>query len=82
MKPLKWKRADKTFSKINGIIKSLGAVLFKAIPQLKVDVHEPDFIVRVEIRENTYIYRKLSGGLPVGSNGKATLISGDSPVAG
>ncbi|NLK69002.1 MAG: tRNA 4-thiouridine(8) synthase ThiI [Clostridiaceae bacterium] len=83
------KRADKTFPlKSMELSSQLGAVLLKAIPQLKVDVHEPDFIVRVEIRENTYIYtEKIPSvrGLPVGSNGKATLlISGgiDSPVAG
>ena len=83
------KRADKTFPlKSMELSSQLGAVLLKAIPQLKVDVHEPDFIVRVEIRENPYIYtEKIPSvrGLPVGSNGKATLlISGgiDSPVAG
>ena len=55
---------------------------------LKVDVHEPDFLLRVELRENVHIYSdviKGPGGMPIGSNGKAMLLlSGgiDSPVAG
>ncbi len=83
------KRADKTFPlKSMDFSSHLGAVLLKEIPQLKVDVHNPDFIVHVEIREYTYVYSEIIpsvNGLPVGSNGRATLlISGgiDSPVAG
>lgn len=54
---------------------------------LSVDVHEPDVLVNVEIRNVAYIYSKVipgPGGLPVGTNGKAvSLLSGgiDSPVA-
>jgi len=66
----------------------LGAHILENIPALKVDVHNPSFILYVEIRENTYIYSEIvpaNGGLPVGTNGKAVLLlSGgiDSPVAG
>lgn len=65
----------------------LGGVLLDAFPGLKVDVHNPDVLVRVEIRERIYIYSKTipgPGGMPVGTAGKAmVLLSGglDSPVA-
>lgn len=54
---------------------------------LSVDVHKPDVMIDVEIRDSVYIYSKIipgPGGLPVGTNGKAVaLLSGgiDSPVA-
>ncbi len=54
---------------------------------LSVDVHNPDVMIDVEIRDSVYIYSKIipgPGGLPVGTNGKAVaLLSGgiDSPVA-
>lgn len=66
----------------------LGGVLLDAFPELKVDVHKPDFELNVEIREKIYIYSEIipgPGGMPVGTNGKAMLLlSGgiDSPVAG
>lgn len=65
-----------------------GAVLLDAFPELKVDVHKPEVMVNIELRDNIYIYSvKIPGpgGLPVGTNGKAMLLlSGgiDSPVAG
>lgn len=65
----------------------LGGVLLDEFPGLKVDVHNPDVLVRVEIRERIYIYSKTipgPGGMPVGTAGKAmVLLSGglDSPVA-
>ncbi len=55
---------------------------------LKVDVHNPDVVVNVEIRDRAYVYssqRKTCRGLPVGVSGKGLLLlSGglDSPVAG
>ncbi|HZK20455.1 MAG TPA: tRNA uracil 4-sulfurtransferase ThiI [Treponemataceae bacterium] len=55
---------------------------------LKVDVHNPDVTIRVEVREKCFVYSdgiKGHRGLPVGSSGKGLLlISGgiDSPVAG
>ena len=65
----------------------LGGVILDACPDMKVDVHHPDFELNVEIREKIYIYSEIipgPGGLPVGTNGKGmTLLSGgiDSPVA-
>lgn len=83
------KRGDKSFTmKSPEICSELGGYLLSNIPGLKVDVHEPDFIFYVEVRESAYIYCDIlsgSGGLPVGTNGKAALLlSGgiDSPVAG
>jgi len=82
-------RANKKFPvKSMEVSRELGAVLLQEVPGLKVDVNNPDFVIHVEIREYTYIYSEIIPGvkgLPVGSNGKATLlISGgiDSPVAG
>ena len=66
----------------------LGGAVLKAFPEMKVDVHHPDVMLYVEIREKIYIYSieiPGPGGMPVGSNGKAMLLlSGgiDSPVAG
>lgn len=66
----------------------LGGVILNAFPEMKVNVHNPDFELNVEIREKIYIYSNIipgPGGMPVGTNGKAMLLlSGgiDSPVAG
>lgn len=66
----------------------LGGVLLNAFPELSVDVHNPDIMLNVEIREKIYIYSQIipgPGGMPIGTNGKAMLLlSGgiDSPVAG
>ncbi len=66
----------------------LGEVLLQAYPQLKVDVHKPDILLEVEIRDRIYVYSEIlpgPGGMPVGTGGKAMLLlSGgiDSPVAG
>ncbi len=70
------------------INRELGGVLLESYPEMKVDVHHPDVMLYVEIREKIYIYSieiPGPGGMPVGSNGKAMLLlSGgiDSPVAG
>lgn len=68
---------------------ALGEKILDAIPGMKVDVHDPDILLTVEIRDdNIYIYSKVipgPGGMPVGTGGKAMLLlSGgiDSPVAG
>lgn len=67
---------------------NLGEKILDAIPQMKVDVHKPDIELNVEIRNKINIYSEFipgPGGMPVGTNGKATLLlSGgiDSPVAG
>ena len=66
----------------------LGEVILDAFPEIKVDVHNPDVMLAVEIREKIYIYSTVipgPGGMPIGTNGKAMLLlSGgiDSPVAG
>lgn len=68
--------------------RELGAALLHAFPEMQVDVHKPEVMLHVEIRENIYIYSMEipgPGGMPVGSNGKSMLLlSGgiDSPVAG
>ena len=70
---------------ING---EVGGVLLHAFPEMKVDVHKPDVMLHIEIREKIYIYSieiPGPGGMPVGTNGKGMLLlSGgiDSPVAG
>ena len=67
----------------------LGGLLLKNINNIKVDVHNPDLCIRVEIRDTeTFIYYKSysgCGGYPVGTQPKGLLmLSGgiDSPVAG
>ncbi|MDD3693480.1 MAG: tRNA 4-thiouridine(8) synthase ThiI [Oscillospiraceae bacterium] len=84
------KRSDKTFElESPEICRQAGAYLLDRFSHLKVDVHNPDVMVVIEIRDfGAYIHgRQLvgAGGMPVGSGGKAALlISGgiDSPVAG
>lgn len=66
----------------------LGGRILDAYPQLKVDVHNPDVLLQVEIRNQINIYSieiPGPGGMPIGTAGKAMLLlSGgiDSPVAG
>ncbi len=66
----------------------LGEKILDAFPDMRVDVHKPQLLLHVEIREKIYIYSRIipgAGGMPVGTNGKAMLLlSGgiDSPVAG
>ena len=66
----------------------LGGVILDAYPTMHVDVHKPDILLHVEIRDKVYIYSKIipgPGGMPVGTGGKAMLLlSGGiaSPVAG
>ena len=66
----------------------LGGVILDAYPEMHVDVHKPDILLNVEIRDKIYIYSEIipgPGGMPVGTGGKAMLLlSGgiDSPVAG
>ncbi len=83
------KRSDKKFPyKSPEICRELGGELISKFPHLKVDVHNPEVTVNVEIRDfGAYIHcdpEKGTGGIPVGTGGKAAiLISGgiDSPVA-
>lgn len=84
------KRADKRFPLTSPqICDECGGAVLEALPGIKVDVRDPDGVIRVEIRdEEAYIHpnqEKGAGGMPVGTNGKALLLlSGgiDSPVAG
>lgn len=84
------KRADKRFPMRSAEISAeLGGVLLASFPNLRVDVHNPDTVVKCEIRDDAaYItagQEHGAGGMPVGSNGRGMLLlSGgiDSPVAG
>lgn len=84
------KRSDKRFTIHSGDLnRILGGMILKNVPNIKVDVHNPDLLLKVEIREDgTYIYYNSfngSGGYPVGTQPKGMLmLSGgiDSPVAG
>ncbi len=83
------KRADKRFPLTSPeISREVGGAILSAFPHLRVDVHNPDEIITVEIRDFAAYIRAGqlagSGGLPVGTAGHAAvLISGgiDSPVA-
>ncbi len=83
------KRADKKFPmKSPEICRELGGYILSKFHHLKVDVHNPDITVTVEIRDNFAFVRgnniKGAGGMPTGTSGRAcVLISGgiDSPVA-
>lgn len=84
------KRSDKTFP-LNSpqLCQKIGGAILSKFHHLKVDVHNPDLVVMVEVRDfAAYVHGaqiKGAGGIPVGSGGKAMLlISGgiDSPVAG
>lgn len=83
------KRADKNFPiKSPEIGRIIGAKVLVGCKVLKVNVHEPDVLLHVDVRhDKAYIYEgKVNGfgGLPLGTNGKGmVLLSGgiDSPVA-
>lgn len=83
------RRARKNYPKESMEINmDMGEAILKAYPSMHVDVHKPDIMLNIEIREKIYIYSETipgPGGMPVGSGGKAMLLlSGgiDSPVAG
>ena len=84
------RRSDKAFPLGSiEIAREVGGAILSVCPWLKVDVHNPDVVVRVEIREyGAYVHagqQKGAGGIPVGTGGKGMLLlSGgiDSPVAG
>ena len=83
------KRSDKKFPcKSPEICREAGGEILRHFPHLRVDVHNPDVTVYVEIRDfGAYVHAdplRGAGGIPVGTGGKAViLISGgiDSPVA-
>ncbi|WP_028243611.1 tRNA uracil 4-sulfurtransferase ThiI [Pseudobutyrivibrio ruminis] len=83
------RRANKQYPMTSmEVAAEVGARLLDAFPEMRVDVHNPDRIIYVEVRENIAIYStEIPGphGMPVGTAGKAMLLlSGgiDSPVAG
>ena len=83
------KRSDKKFPMTSiELSQYVGGRLNRAFPAVKVDVHDPEIVVNIEIREKgAYIHGKAesgAGGMPVGINGQAvSLLSGgiDSPVS-
>jgi thiamine biosynthesis protein ThiI len=83
------RRSDKKFELTSPeICMKLGGVLLKNVPGLSVDVHTPQFLVNVEVRDRSYVYSReirCHGGMPYGTAGHGVvLLSGgiDSPVAG
>ena len=85
------KRSDKTFPYNSMQLAEIigGEILEATRGKIRVDVHNPDVVVKVEIREQAaYVHagqRSAAGGLPVGTSGHGLLLlSGgiDSPVAG
>ena len=86
---VKGKRADKSFAiQSPEIGRIVGAIILKQCKVLRVNVHDPDVTLTVDVRrEGAYIFRdkiRGFGGLPLGTNGKGLiLMSGgiDSPVA-
>ncbi len=83
------RRAEKTFPLTSyEIACRVGDLLLDRFPGLKVDVHSPDWVLSIEIREHAYLYGPSTRGpygLPGGSSGRGLLLlSGgiDSPVAG
>ena len=83
------RRSDKRYPMTSPEINmQLGGYVLQHCPDLKVDIHKPEYVMNVEIRDHAYLYVRVIeavGGMPVGTGGKATLLlSGgiDSPVAG
>lgn len=83
------KRSDKSFPLTSiELSQYVGGELSEAYPDVRVDVHEPEFTVHIEVRDlAAYVHGAPipgAGGMPVGCNGTAvTLLSGgiDSPVS-
>lgn len=82
------RREDKSFfPNSEGIQRETGAFVLEAMENVKVDVHQPEVMVEVEVRDMAYVYAAVLpgvGGMPVGSSGYGLLmLSGgiDSPVS-
>ena len=82
------RRSDKRFAmKSMELAREAGARILDHVSGLTVDVHHPDFMVNIEVREQVYLYVDSipgQGGMPLGSSSKAmVLLSGgiDSPVS-
>ncbi|BDF33398.1 putative tRNA sulfurtransferase [Lachnospiraceae bacterium] len=83
------RRARKTYPRTSMEINcDIGEAVLETFPDIRVDVHHPDVMLNIEVRDSIYVYSRIipgPGGMPVGTNGKAMLLlSGgiDSPVAG
>ena len=83
------RRGDKQYPvSSEQINRDMGEAILDAFPEMKVDVHHPDVLLRVEIRQKVNLFSLMipgPGGMPIGTNGRAMLLlSGgiDSPVAG
>ena len=84
------KRSDKKFPRSSPELSGeVGYAVLESVPGISVNLHEPDIVVKIEVREeHAYIHAgqdKGAGGMPLGSAGKGLLLlSGgiDSPVAG
>ncbi len=83
------RRSDKRYPMDSPAINAdLGGYVLEHVPGLLVDLHHPETVLSVEVRDHAYLYTRPVpgvGGMPVGTNGRATfLLSGgiDSPVAG
>lgn len=81
-------RTDKSFEpKSPELVALVGGRLLDVYDNLKVDVHKPQLMVYIDIKEQAYVYTERfrgQGGLPIGSSGRGlSLLSGgiDSPVA-
>ena len=86
---VKCRRSDKQYPLTSPeVCMEMGGYLLERFPTLSVDVHDPEVLIWVEVREKAYVYSRVfpgAGGMPLGTNGKAMLLlSGgiDSPVAG
>lgn len=86
---VKCRRSDKHYPLTSPeVCMEMGGYLLERFPALSVDVHDPEVLIWVEVREKAYVYSRVfpgAGGMPLGTNGKAMLLlSGgiDSPVAG
>ena len=86
---VKTNRVDKNFPmKSPDISRKMGGVILKNIDGIRVDLHNPDTYLFIDIKQKVYVYTDRVegyGGLPVGTNGRGLLLlSGgiDSPVAG
>lgn len=83
------RRARKNYPKESMEINAdLGEIILNEFPEMRVDVHNPELTIYVEVRDKIYVYSMIipgPGGMPVGTGGKGMLLlSGgiDSPVAG
>ena len=74
---VKARRVNKSFPLTSmEVDAALGEAILEAFPSMHVDVHQPEILFDLEIRDRVYVYSKVlpgPGGMPVGSNGSAML---------